>query len=162
MSLPELSSPACPSPPSVCPSLQLTNLLVTGNDSSVTLWNTRTWKAVRSLSETRGPCLFSPDGQWLLTGWRESFECGTPTWQSLGDCDNAPSLAFQTRYALLLRRTAASWSRALEKVSAIIFASGGCRAWKGCRILGYRTRSLLRWRFLLMANIFSLDFAPEN
>ena len=76
-----------------------TNLLASGNESSVTLWNTQTWTAARSLPGASGPCLFSPDGQWLLTGIAGKYRVwNTTTWQPLGDCDGAPPLSFQSRH----------------------------------------------------------------
>jgi len=43
-------------------------LLVSGHDSQVRLWNTETWQEVLSLPDARYPAVFSPDGQWLVTG----------------------------------------------------------------------------------------------
>ena len=78
-----------------------TNLLASGNDSSVKLWNTETWQEVRSLTNAMLPSLFSPDGRWLLTGVARGFRVwDTHTWQPLGDCLGAPQLAFNARNAV--------------------------------------------------------------
>src|SRR4030095_3137376 len=78
-----------------------TNLLASGNDSGVTLWNTETWHEVRSLTNTMYPSLFSPDGRWLLTGVPRAFRVwDTQTGQPVGDCLGAPELAFNARNAV--------------------------------------------------------------
>jgi WD40 repeat protein len=62
-------------------------LLASGENSGVTLWDTETWREVRSLPDTTHGCRFSPDGRWLVTGapgcWRL---WNTQTWEPAGDC----------------------------------------------------------------------------
>ncbi|HXJ57762.1 MAG TPA: hypothetical protein VNU68_13975, partial [Verrucomicrobiae bacterium] len=62
-------------------------LLASGQDSGVTLWDTETWREVRSLPDTTHGCRFSPDGRWLVTGapgrWRL---WNTQTWEPTGNC----------------------------------------------------------------------------
>jgi WD40 repeat protein len=71
-----------------------TNLLASGNNSGVKLWDTETWREVRSLANTMSPSLFSPDGRWLLTGVTGGFRVWeTQTWQPVGDCPGEPRLA---------------------------------------------------------------------
>ena len=78
-----------------------TNLLASGHDTGVKLWNTETWQEVRSLPHTVDPSLFSPDGHWLLTGAAEGFRVwDTQTWQPVGDCTGAPRARWQTRNAV--------------------------------------------------------------
>ncbi len=78
-----------------------TNLLATGDSSGVKLWDTKTWKEVRSLPEAIQPALFSPDGKQLLTGRPGGFQLwDTDTWRSEIVSQDAPNLRLQTRNAV--------------------------------------------------------------
>jgi WD40 repeat protein/tRNA A-37 threonylcarbamoyl transferase component Bud32 len=52
-------------------------LLASSSDSRVRIWRTGSWKEERTLPGTRLVAVFSPDGQWLLTG-APGPEQGTP------------------------------------------------------------------------------------
>ena len=43
-------------------------LLASSNDDGVSLWRTGSWEEDQTLIGTRFPAVFSPDGQWLVTG----------------------------------------------------------------------------------------------
>jgi WD40 repeat protein len=78
-----------------------TNLLASGHDTGVKLWNTEAWQEVRSLPGTMHPALFSPDGRWLLTGVAEGFRVwDTQTWQPMGLCTGVPGARWHTRNAV--------------------------------------------------------------
>jgi WD40 repeat protein len=68
-----------------------TNLLASGGDNEVALWNTLTWQRVRTLPGTRHPVLFSPDGQSLVTGEDGGIRVwNTDTWEKVGFCPGEP------------------------------------------------------------------------
>ncbi len=76
-------------------------LLASGHDSGVTLWDTETWQAVRSLPDTTHGCRFSPDGRWLLTGAGEGWRLwNTQTWEAAGDCPGALTSRWHGRSAV--------------------------------------------------------------
>jgi WD40 repeat protein/serine/threonine protein kinase len=78
-----------------------TNLLASGHDTGVKLWDTETWQEVRSLPHAMHPALFSPDGRWLLTGVAEGFRVwDTQTWQPMGLCTGVPRVRWNTRNAV--------------------------------------------------------------
>jgi len=90
-----------PSPATTLSFAPQTNLLASGHDTGVKLWNTETWQEVRALPDTMHPSLFSPDGRWLLTGVAEGFQVwDTQTWQPVGACAGAPRWRWQTRNAV--------------------------------------------------------------
>jgi WD40 repeat protein/serine/threonine protein kinase len=77
-----------------------------GAAGNVTLWNTETWKPVRSLPGAAQPVRFSPDGAWLATGatnppgeaprnllWR------TENWELTSSCAATTELSWQLRNA---------------------------------------------------------------
>ena len=43
-------------------------VLAVGQDTEVRIWSTESWEEERTLPGARSPALFSPDGQWLVTG----------------------------------------------------------------------------------------------
>jgi WD40 repeat protein len=66
-------------------------LLASGHDSGVKLWDTETWREVRSLPDTTHGCRFSPDGRWLVTGAAGGWRLwNTQTWEPVGDCPGGP------------------------------------------------------------------------
>ena len=90
-----------PSPATTLSFSPQTNLLASGHDTGVKLWNTETWQELRALPDTMHPSLFSPDGRWLLTGATEGFRVwNTQTWQPVGVCAGAPRVRWQTRNAV--------------------------------------------------------------
>ncbi len=90
-----------PSPATTLSFSLRTNLLASGHDTGVKLWNTETWQELRALPDTMHPSLFSPDGRWLLTGATEGFRVwDTQTWQPVGVCAGAPRVRWQTRNAV--------------------------------------------------------------
>jgi eukaryotic-like serine/threonine-protein kinase len=90
-----------PSPATTLSFASNTNLLASGHDTGVKLWDTETWQEVRSLPDTMHPALFSPDGRWLLTGVAEGFRVwDSQTWQPMGLCAGAPPLRWHSRNAV--------------------------------------------------------------
>jgi WD40 repeat protein/serine/threonine protein kinase len=90
-----------PSPATTLSFAPHTNLLASGDDTGVKLWNTEAWQEVRSLPGTMHPALFSPDGRWLLTGVAEGFRVwDTQTWQPMGLCTGVPRARWHTRNAV--------------------------------------------------------------
>src|SRR5262249_51008827 len=76
-------------------------LLASGHDSGVKIWDTETWREVRSLPDATHGSLFSPDGRWLVTGAPEVFRVwDTKTWQPVGNCPGAPSSRWHARNAV--------------------------------------------------------------
>jgi WD40 repeat protein/serine/threonine protein kinase len=95
-----------PSPATTLSFAPHTNLLASGHDTGVKLWNTESWQEARSLPDTMHPALFSPDGRWLLTGAAQGFRIwDTQTWQPVGVCPGPPALArWQARNGVAFSR----------------------------------------------------------
>ena len=78
-----------------------TNIMASGHNSGVKIWDTETWQLVRSLPDAVQPSLFSPDGRWLLTGLAGGFRLwDTHTWQPAGDGPSGARLIWQSRNAV--------------------------------------------------------------
>jgi WD40 repeat protein/serine/threonine protein kinase len=62
-----------------------------GHDSHVRLWSTKSWKEEQSLPDASYPTVFSPHGQWLVTGAVGGYQVwsrqeSTRKWQKGGFC----------------------------------------------------------------------------
>jgi WD40 repeat protein len=94
-------------------------LLASGDDFHMKLWNTESWQEECSLADARSPAVFSPDGQWLVTGtaggyqdgkWLATFANGgylvwsrpegTRTWARKGYCAGGPTFTWQSHHGV--------------------------------------------------------------
>lgn len=56
-------------------------ILVTANESEVTVWNTITWEKEKVIANASYPAILSPDGRWLATGQPDHIQLWqTKTW----------------------------------------------------------------------------------